>query len=103
MKVYIYFKMLRPAQWLKNLMLFFPPFLAGQMLLPGIVTRGVVPFGAFCLVSSAGYIFNDLLDRNRDVHHPRKRLRPIPSGVVSLSGASVFSALLLVSGMVLAG
>jgi 4-hydroxybenzoate polyprenyltransferase len=84
-------------------MLFFPPFLAGQLLLPGIVTRGVVPFGAFCLVSSAGYIFNDLLDRNRDIHHPRKRLRPIPSGVVSLSGASVLSALLLISGLVLAG
>ena len=99
----VYLTMLRPTQWLKNLMLFFPPFLAGQMLLPGVVTRGVLPFGAFCLVSSAGYILNDLMDRNRDVHHPRKRLRPIASGVVSLSGASILSALLLISGLVLAG
>lgn len=98
-----YLTMLRPAQWLKNLMLFFPPFLAGQMLLPGILTRGLAPLGAFCLVSSAGYIFNDLLDRRRDIHHPQKRLRPIPSGVVSLSGASMFSALLLISGLILAG
>lgn len=98
-----YFTMLRPSQWLKNLMLFFPPFLAGQMLLPGIVTRGVVPLGAFCMVSSAGYILNDLLDRNRDIHHPRKRLRPIPSGVISLSGASILSVILLVGGLVLAG
>ena len=98
-----YLIMLRPNQWLKNLMLFFPPFLAGQILLPGIVTRGVVPFGAFCFVSSAGYIFNDLLDRNRDIHHPKKSLRPIPSGVVSLAGASMFSALLMISGLVLAG
>lgn len=98
-----YLAMMRPSQWLKNLMLFFPPFLAGQMLLPGVVTKGLMPFGAFCLVSSAGYILNDLLDRDRDVHHPRKRLRPIPSGVVSLSGASVFSALLLITGLVLAG
>jgi 4-hydroxybenzoate polyprenyltransferase len=95
--------MLRPAQWLKNLMLFFPPFLAGQMLLPGVIVKGVRPFAAFCLVSSAGYIFNDLLDRKRDIHHPEKRLRPIPSGVVSLSGATVFSAFLLISGFVLAG
>jgi len=98
-----YLIMLRPTQWLKNMMLFFPPFLAGQMMLPGVILRGVVPFGAFCLVSSAGYILNDLLDRNRDVHHSRKRLRPIPSGAVSLSGASVFSAILLISGLVLAG
>ncbi len=98
-----YLTLLRPAQWLKNLMLFFPPFLAGQILLPGIVTRGIVPFGAFCLVSSAGYILNDLLDRNRDVHHPRKCLRPISSGAVSLLGASILSAFLLMSGLVLAG
>lgn len=98
-----YLNMLRPTQWLKNLMLFFPPFLAGQIFLPGVVTRGVMPFSAFCLVSSAGYILNDLFDRDRDVHHPRKRLRPIASGVVSLSGASVFSAILLISGLLLAG
>jgi decaprenyl-phosphate phosphoribosyltransferase len=97
-----YLTLLRPTQWLKNLMLFFPPFLAGQMLLPGIVTRGLVPFGAFCLVSSAGYTLNDLFDRDRDAHHPRKRLRSIPSGVVSLSGASMFSAFLLISGLTLA-
>lgn len=96
-----YLKMLRPTQWLKNLMIFFPPFLAGQMILPGVVTRGMVPLGAFCLVSSAGYILNDLLDRNRDVHHPRKRLRPIPAGAVSLSGACIFSTLLLISGLLL--
>lgn len=98
-----YLTLLRPTQWLKNLMIFFPPFLAGQMLLPGIVTRGVVPFGAFCLVSSSGYILNDLLDRNRDVHHPRKRLRSIASGAVSLSGSSLLSVFLLISGLVLAG
>lgn len=95
--------MLRPAQWLKNLMLFFPPFLAGQMLLPGIITRGAVPLVAFCMVSSAGYILNDFLDRSRDAHHPQKRLRPIPSGAVSLFGAGIFSALLLFSGLALAG
>lgn len=99
MKMFSYFEMLRPAQWLKNMMLFFPPFLAGQMLLPGIVSRGLIAFCAFCLVSSAGYIFNDLLDRERDIHHPQKRMRALPSGAVSASGAAVLSALLLISGL----
>lgn len=98
-----YLTLLRPTQWLKNLMMFFPPFLAGQILLPGLVSIGVAPFVAFCLVSSAGYILNDILDRDRDVHHPQKRLRPIPSGAVSLSGAIILSALLLISSLVLAG
>lgn len=98
-----YLKMLRPAQWLKNLMLFFPPFLAGQILMPGITVRGIVPFGAFCLVSSAGYIFNDIMDRDRDAQHPQKRLRPIASGVISLYGASLVAALLLIAGLLSAG
>lgn len=102
MKVYIYFKMLRPAQWLKNLMLFFPPFLAGQMLLPGIAIKGMIPFCAFCMVSSAGYIFNDLLDRDRDIHHPQKRLRALPAGAVTVRSASMLSAFLFFSGCVLA-
>lgn len=101
--ILMHFSMLRPSQWLKNLMLFFPPFLAGQMLLPGVAIRGAVPFIAFCLVSSAGYILNDLLDRHRDVLHPQKCLRPIPSGVVSLSEAGIISAVLLMSGLVLSG
>jgi 4-hydroxybenzoate polyprenyltransferase len=98
-----YMILLRPSQWLKNLMLFFPPFLAGQILLQGVASHGAIPFGAFCLVSSAGYILNDLLDRNRDAHHPKKRLRPIPSGVVSMSGAGIYSVFLLLSGLALAG
>ncbi len=101
--ILIRFTMLRPSQWLKNLMLFFPPFLAGQIFLPGVAIRGTVPFIAFCLVSSAGYILNDLMDRHKDVLHPQKCLRPIPSGVVSLSEAGVISAVLLMSGLVSAG
>ena len=99
----VYLTLLRPIQWLKNLMLFFPPFLAGQILMPGVFIRGAAPFGAFCLVSSAGYIFNDLLDRERDIHHPQKCLRLIPSGVVNLKTASAISTFLLIVGLILAG
>jgi 4-hydroxybenzoate polyprenyltransferase len=99
----VYLAMLRPTQWLKNIMLFFPPFLAGQMMSPGVFKTGIVPFSAFCLVSSAGYILNDILDRHNDTYHPKKRLRPIPSGAVSLAQAGMFSSLLLVSGLTLSG
>src|SRR5690606_6958978 len=52
-------------------------------------------FVTFCMASSAGYVFNDILDRDRDRHHPVKRNRPIASGAVSLPFAGiVFIALL---------
>jgi 4-hydroxybenzoate polyprenyltransferase len=95
--------MLRPSQWLKNLMLFFPPFLAGQMLMPGVIITGLLPFSALCLISSAGYILNDLIDRHKDLHHPLKCLRPIASGAIGVSGARMISVLLLISGLALAG
>lgn len=95
-------RLMRLVQWLKNLMLFFPPFLAGQILLPGIVVKGLAPFCSFCLVSSAGYIFNDLIDRNRDIHHPQKRSRPIPSGQIGVRVAVLLSSVLLIAGLSLA-
>ena len=98
-----YLTMLRPHQWLKNLMLFFPPFLAGHVMLPVFVSGGFTVFCAFCLVSSSGYVFNDLLDRQRDLHHYKKRLRALPAGIVSVSGASLYAALLLVCGVLLVG
>ncbi|GAW66666.1 phosphoribose diphosphate:decaprenyl-phosphate phosphoribosyltransferase [Geoanaerobacter pelophilus] len=97
-----YLAILRPTQWLKNLMLFFPPFLGGQLLLPGQFGRGLLPLVSFCLVSSSGYVLNDLLDRDRDRSHPGKNLRPIASGKVSTQGAILLCVLLLAAGLLLA-
>lgn len=96
-----YLAMMRPTQWLKNLMLFFPPFLGGQLLTPGLLERGVLPLLAFCLVSSAGYVFNDIRDRKRDLLHPTKNRRPMPSGRVGLTGAGLLASVLLISGLAL--
>lgn len=97
-----YLTMLRPTQWLKNLMLFFPLFLSGQFLTPDVVKRGTLLFVSFCLVSSAGYLFNDLLDRKRDSHHPKKSRRAISSGEVGVVIAAIYASVLLVSGLLLA-
>jgi decaprenyl-phosphate phosphoribosyltransferase len=97
-----YIRLLRPRQWLKNLMLFFPPFLGGMLLDLRSLGAGLVPFVSFCLASSSTYIFNDLFDADRDVHHPKKRNRPIPSGAIDPHIASIIGVLLGVSGCVLA-
>jgi decaprenyl-phosphate phosphoribosyltransferase len=97
-----YLRLLRPTQWLKNLMLFFPPFLGGILLQPGMPGKGVLPVISFCLASSATYVLNDLMDRHNDAHHPVKRERPVASGKVSPPMACILAALLLVGAVVLA-
>lgn len=91
--------MLRPSQWLKNLMLFFPSFLSGNLFVPDVIEKGWIPFTVFCMVSSAGYIFNDLMDRERDRVHFSKNKRPIASGIIEVPIARIFALLLLITGL----
>jgi decaprenyl-phosphate phosphoribosyltransferase len=95
-------KLLRIRQWLKNLMLFFPPFLGGTLFSQTSVSHMLIPFCAFCFVSSTTYILNDVLDRENDCHHPDKRTRPIASGQVSLASALLCATALLTCSVVLA-
>lgn len=80
-------KLARPHQWIKNLMIFFPPLLAGSITDSVFLQSGFFAFLAFSLLSSSIYIFNDLSDINADRIHPLKRMRPLPTGVVSVSAA----------------
>lgn len=93
--------LLRPHQWLKNLMLFFPPFLGGVLFNPEILQKGVLPFLVFCLASSATYIYNDIRDRDQDRIHPQKRHRPIASGSISITQATITSLCLLAGSLLL--
>jgi decaprenyl-phosphate phosphoribosyltransferase len=93
--------LLRPHQWLKNLMIFFPPFLGGVLFTPGALQKGLLPFAAFCLASSATYVFNDIRDAELDRIHPRKQHRPIASGAISVPQAIIIGACLFVGSMML--
>jgi len=93
----------RVRQWLKNLMLFFPPFLGGTLFLHMNVLQMLLPFFAFCLVSSSSYILNDVFDRENDRHHPDKCTRPIASGRIPVASALFYSVSLLICSVLLAG
>ena len=96
-----YLKLLRPLQWLKNLMIYFPPFLGGAILQPDIAMQGVLPLFSFCMASSAGYILNDIHDCDNDRRHPDKKTRPVPSGRISIGGAYLLAvALASVAGVI---
>lgn len=102
MKIFESLKLIRPIQWLKNLMLFFPPFLAGHISQQGILKIGLVPFVSFCLASSSMYVFNDIIDKKHDSHHPHKKNRPIPSGKIPISIAYLICLVLFAGSLLLA-
>jgi len=71
---------LRPNQWTKNLFVFIPIFFDRQLGQFDALTRVSAAFALYCLMSSAVYVLNDIVDVERDRLHPKKRHRPIPSG-----------------------
>jgi len=97
-----YIRILRPLQWLKNLMLLFPPFLGGVIFQDGFPATIMLPLAAFCIASSATYIVNDLVDCNQDKEHPLKKSRPLPAGEVTVVQALMLAALLFVGALLLA-
>jgi len=73
-------KTMRPRQWTKNAFLFAALVFDGKLFHLTDFLRTLAGFGLFCLISSAVYIFNDLLDVEADSQHPVKKNRPIASG-----------------------
>jgi 4-hydroxybenzoate polyprenyltransferase len=96
------FRLLRPRQWTKNLLLFAALVFAKELFDADAVVLASLGFAAFCLASSSVYIVNDLLDAERDRLHPEKRNRPIASGAVSPGRAAVVAAVLTVASLALA-
>jgi len=89
-----YVRLLRPPQWVKNVFVFAALVFGygAKRGDPHVIAEAVWAFLAFCLASPAGYAFNDVLDRERDRHHPTKRNRPVASGAVSVPAALGVSA-----------
>lgn len=92
---------LRPHQWAKNLLLFVPLFLAHRPAAEEWV-RALLAFVAFCLVASAAYVANDLMDLAADRRHPKKRHRPFAAGKIPLFVGLVLTPALLLGGAVVA-
>jgi len=86
---------LRPRQWTKNLLLFAGVLFSRQLGNPALALRAGVGFAAFCLLSSAVYLVNDLKDVEADRRHATKRGRPVASGRLPTATARVIVAVLL--------
>ncbi len=77
-------KAARVTQWVKNIVIFAPIVFSGFLLVPGYLGKVSVACLLFCLLSSAVYLLNDLVDIKADREHPYKRKRPVASGAIPL-------------------
>ena len=97
-------KAFRPLQWIKNGLIFIPCVFALQLTeIHNVLLDLIIVALAFCCMSSAIYLFNDLADRKSDARHPIKKNRAIASGKVNPKLASLACFILLLGGVVLVG
>jgi len=95
-------RLMRPHQWVKNGFVFVGLVFGHGWTDPGLVADALMLFAAFCLVSSAVYVMNDLADRNADRLHPSKRSRPLARGDISAGNALALCVALALAGLGLA-
>jgi 4-hydroxybenzoate polyprenyltransferase len=91
---------LRPLDWIKNLFVLAPLLFSGHLFTSELVSKSLLGFILFCILSSGAYLFNDLMDREDDRHHPAKALRPIASGQLPPSFVGAISFGLILTGLI---
>ena len=91
-------RLLRPHQWVKNLLVFAPLAAAHETRAePWLVTAGLC--AALTACASGTYVLNDLLDLPYDRGHAVKRRRPLAAGTVAPLPAIGLGAVLAAAGL----
>lgn len=93
-----FLRSLRFNQWIKNGFVLMPLVFAHRLTDTALLFKAVAYTACFCLLSSAVYLLNDVMDREKDRVHPAKKDRPVASGALSATAALAGSALLALAG-----
>jgi 4-hydroxybenzoate polyprenyltransferase len=96
------FKTMRPRQWPKNGFVFFALVFDKQLFHLDAFLHTLGGFVLFCLVSSIVYIINDVADIEADRQHPKKKLRPLPSGTLPVNAAWTAAIVIIIISLPLA-
>jgi 4-hydroxybenzoate polyprenyltransferase len=81
---------------LKNVFVFAGLVFSRHFLILESVEKSILAFIVFSLLSSSGYILNDVLDYREDRQHPVKSKRPIAAGKIKRMPAGLLSIVLAV-------
>jgi len=94
-------RLMRIEQWMKNTFIFLPMFFDRHLLEWAYWQPSLIAFIAFSLAASGIYCFNDIYDVDSDRMHPKKCMRPIASGAISVpQGYAIMVACWLISAAV---
>ncbi len=92
----------RPKEWIKNVFVFAGLLFSGKFNQSHDVLAAFLTFVSFCLISSAGYFINDLIDVELDRQHPKKRFRPLAARELSEGTAKAIAPALAIVAIALA-
>ncbi len=95
-------RVLRAHHWTKNLLVFVPMLMAHRANDPLRLRHAALAFAAFCLASSATYIFNDLMDVAHDRAHRSKRNRPLSANEISPRAAMLIMVICALGALAIA-
>lgn len=93
-------RLIRPHQWIKNLVVLLPVFFGGALLQPEAVYAALVTVLSFSFAASSIYCLNDIVDVEDDRRHPVKCHRPMASGAITIVQGYLLMALMFALSMV---
>lgn len=94
--------LLRPKHWVKNFFVFAPLLFSGHFRNLDDIHAAALSFAMFCLVASAIYTFNDVVDKERDALSETHRRRPVASGKIAPGLAVACGMVLLAAALSIA-
>ena len=92
-------RLIRPHQWVKNLVVLLPVFFGGALLHIESVYAGLVTALCFSFAASSIYCLDDIVDVDDDRQHPVKCHRPMASGAISITQGYTLMFLMFVLSM----
>jgi len=101
-KLYYILKSMRPKQWTKNSFVFAGLIFSKSFFNFELTIKSVYAFLLFSLVSGSVYLINDVIDRKKDMLHPRKCRRPVASGKLKPVEALLSAGIVLAVSLVIA-
>ena len=94
MTIWPYLQLSRPKQWTKNIFVLAPLFFSKHLFEWDRMEAALQAFLAFCLIASAVYVLNDIVDVEKDRLHPKKKNRPLAAGLIGKWSAVVYGILI---------
>jgi len=90
-----YIKLIRPTNWIKNIIILIPFFLGRKFNVPDIINL-IIGIVSFSLMASVGYIINDIRDIEKDRQHPYKKNRPLANGTAKIKVSFIIAIILFI-------